>query len=212
LVTKYSKIIPIMKARAFASGLCFYRQKVVQLTKNMAFLVSLALLIILIAGFLLFFYRNPDRIPASGNVILSPADGKIVEITEEDRWIKIAIFMNFLNVHVQWVPYPGEVTSIEKIKGPAKPGFMPEASKNKQVVSTLETGIGKMIIKQIVGILVRRIETFVRVGDEVKVGQRFGRIVFGSRVELWLPQGKAEVKVSKGQKVLAGVTVAAVPK
>jgi len=178
----------------------------------MAFLLSFAFLIALTTGFLLFFYRNPERIPPSGDIILCPADGEIVGLLAEDNWFKIMIFMNFLNVHVQWVPYPGKVISIEKIDGPARPGFMPEASKNKQVVTTLDTKIGKMIVRQIVGILVRRIETFVRVGDEVKIGQRFGRIVFGSRVELWLPQGKAEIKVSKGQKVLAGITVAAVPK
>jgi len=178
----------------------------------MAFLLSLILLIALTAGFLLFFYRNPERVPPAGDVILCPADGLIVDLSEEEGWKKIAIFMNLQDVHVQWVPYPGKVISIEKIDGPARPGFMPEASKNKQVVTTLETSLGKMIVKQIVGILVRRIETFVKVGDQIKVGQRFGRIVFGSRVELWLPQGKAEVKVRKGQKVLAGIAVAAAPK
>lgn len=178
----------------------------------MVFLLSFAFLTALAVGFLLFFYRNPERIPPSDDVILSPADGQVVELREEEGWIKIVTFMNFLNVHVQWVPYPGRVISIEKFEGPAKPAFLSEGSKNKQVVTTLDTRLGKIIIKQIVGILVRRIETFVKIGDEVKIGQRFGRIVFGSRVELWLPQGKAEIKVSKGQRVLAGVTAAAVPK
>jgi len=178
----------------------------------MAFLLFLVLIIALAASFLLFFYRNPERVPPSGEAILSPADGKIVELREEEGWVKIAIFMSFLNVHVQWAPYPGKVISIEKIDGPAKPGFLPEASKNKQVVTTLETRIGKMIVKQIVGILVRRIETFVKIGEDVKIGQRFGRIVFGSRVELWLPQNRVEVKIDKDQKVLAGVTIAAQPK
>lgn len=178
----------------------------------MTFLLSLVFLIALTVGFLLFFYRNPERVPPSGDVILSPADGLVVDILEEGDWIKIAIFMNFLNVHVQWVPYAGRVVTIEKFEGPVKPGFLSEASKNKQVVSRLDTKMGEIILKQIVGILVRRIETFVKIGDKVKIGQRFGRIIFGSRVELWLPQSRAEVKVGKGQKVLAGITVAAVPK
>ena len=148
---------------------------------------------------LLFFLRNPERIPPPGDLILSPADGKIVELAEENGWVKIAIFMNFLNVHVQWVPFAGKVTSIEKIEGPARPGFAPEASKNKQVVTTLETRIGKVIVKQIVGILVRRIETFVKVGDQIEPGQRFGRIIFGSRVELWLPQDKVNITIRKKQ-------------
>ncbi|KPJ63985.1 hypothetical protein AMJ44_13605, partial [candidate division WOR-1 bacterium DG_54_3] len=108
----------------------------------MAFLLSLILLIALTAGFLLFFYRNPERVPPAGDVILCPADGLIVDLSEEEGWKKIAIFMNLQDVHVQWVPYPGKVISIEKIDGPARPGFMPEASKNKQVVTTLETSLG----------------------------------------------------------------------
>ncbi len=178
----------------------------------MIFIVALLSLIILAAGFLLFFYRDPERIPSSGDAILSPADGRIVKLAEEEGWAKIAVFMNLQNIHVQWVPYPGKVISIEKIAGPARPGFMSEASNNKQVVTTLETGIGKMIVKQIVGILVRRIETFVKVGDQLDVGQRFGRIVFGSRVELWLPKDKVDILVQKKQKVLAGKTPVAKPR
>jgi phosphatidylserine decarboxylase len=178
----------------------------------MTFLLFLTFLIILIVGFVLFFYRNPERIPPTGDVILSPADGQIVNLLEEESWIKIAIFMNPLNVHVQWVPYSGKVISIEKIEGPALPGYQPQASKNKQVVTELETGLGKVIIKQIVGIFVRRIETFVKVGDEIKAGQRFGRIMFGSRVELWLPKEKVNILIQKKVKAIAGNTILAKPK
>ena len=181
---------------------------------NMFIILLYILFFLLVFGvsFLIFFLRNPARIPPPGNVILSPADGKVVEVAEEEGWAKIVVFMNLLNVHVQWVPYPGKVIAIEKIDGPAKPGYMTEASKNKQVVATLETSLGKMVVKQIVGILVRRIETFIKAGDQIEVGQRFGRIIFGSRVELWLPKDKVEVLVQKEQKVLAGRTIAARPR
>jgi len=177
----------------------------------MAYAMPLAILLLVPAGLLMFFLRDPGRTPPAGDVILSPADGKIVELAEEGEWTKIAIFMDLTNVHVQWVPYPGRVISIERFDGPAKPAFLPEAASNKRVISTIETKMGKLILKQIVGILVRRIETFVKVGDDIKLGQRFGRIVFGSRVELWLPKDRGNVLVHKGQRVLAGKTILASP-
>jgi phosphatidylserine decarboxylase len=179
------------------------------------FINLLLILITLLAAFsvfLLFFLRDPERIPPTGDVILCPADGTVMGIVTEEGWDKIIIFMNPLNVHVQWVPYPGKVVSVERIKGPALAGFLTSASKNNQVVTTIETRLGKMIVKQIVGILVRRIQPYLQPGAEIKLGQRLGRIIFGSRVELWLPQGKAEIKVRAQQKVLAGLTIAAIPK
>jgi phosphatidylserine decarboxylase len=161
---------------------------------------------------LLFFLRNPNRTPPPGDFILSPADGIIVNIQNEEGWAKISIFMKFTNVHVQWVPYPGKITSIKKIAGPAYPAYLPQADHNKQMVTTIQTKIGQIILKQMVGILVRRIETFVKVDKQIKIGQRFGRITFGSRVELWLPSDKVDILAQKKQKVLAGLTVVAKPK
>ena len=181
-------------------------------SNKMLILWSFAALVVLIAGFFSFFYRDPERIPPSGDIILCPADGLVIDVSQEDGWEKIAIFMSPLNVHVQWVPYNGKVISVERVKGEAKPGFQKSAAKNCQVITVLDTKMGKVLVKQIVGIFVRRIITFFKVGDELRVGQRFGRIAFGSRVELWLPADRVEVKVKKWQNVLAGVTIAAVPK
>jgi phosphatidylserine decarboxylase len=175
-------------------------------------LLFIAILIILLEAFFLFFLRDPDRIPPEGDLFLCPADGVVKGVVQEDGWDKIVIFMNPLNVHVQWVPYPGKVVSVERVKGPAKAAHLTDAAKNCQVVTTIETKIGRIIVKQIVGILVRRIQTYVQPGSEINPGHRFGRIIFGSRVELWLPQGKADIRVKKEQKVLAGKTVAAIPK
>ena len=179
----------------------------------MVVLLVCSFIIILLEGFFIFFLRDPDRIPPAGDVILCPADGLVIGIEQDARWDKISIFMNPLNVHVQWVPYPGRIISIEMIEGAAKPGFLPDSStKNNQVITTMDTRIGRIIVKQIVGILVRRIQVYLPVGSEVKTGQRLGRIIFGSRVELWLPKGKAEIEVKPFQKVLAGKTIAGVPK
>ena len=167
---------------------------------------------ILITCFLLFFYRDPERIPPPGDIILCPADGIVIDILEEDGWAKIAIFMTPFNVHVQRVPYDGRVISVERIKGTVNAGFQKEAAKNCQVVTTMQTVLGKIIVKQIVGMIVRRIDVFFKEDDELKVGQRFGRIAFGSRVELWLPSDKVELKVKKMQNVMAGITIAAIPR
>lgn len=163
-------------------------------------------------GFLVFFLRDPERTSPTGDLVICPADGLVTEIKKEEGWDKIVIFMNPLNVHVQRFPYPGKVIAIERIAGPSLPGFMKKAAQNSQASTTMETKIGKIVIKQIVGILVRRIQTFAKVGDNVKTGQKLGRIIFGSRVELWLPENKTEIKVAVSQKVLAGITIAAVPK
>jgi len=178
----------------------------------MPYLIHLAVLLVISAGSLIFFLRDPERIPPKDDVILSPADGKIIELAQEGEWTKIAVFMNFRNVHVQWAPYPGRVVSVKRIDGPAKPAFLPEAAGNKRVVSTIETGLGTILVKQIVGVLVRRIETFVKVGENIKFGQRFGRIIFGSRVELWLPKERVNILSQKGQRVLAGRTILASPR
>lgn len=161
---------------------------------------------------LLFFLRNPNRIPPPGDVILAPADGEVIEIGVKDNWVRIVIFMNPHNVHVQWAPYPGKVLSIEKFSGSAVDAYLPEAINNKRVVTTLETKIGRMLVMQIAGKLVGRIRTYISVGQEADVGQRFGMILFGSRVELWLPENQVSVTIEKGEKVNAGVTIVAKPK
>jgi phosphatidylserine decarboxylase len=166
----------------------------------------------MIGSFLLFFNRDPLRTPPKGDLILAPADGKVIAITAEGDWDIIVTFMDLLNIHVQWVPYSGKVLEVERIEGSKVIASKPEAAHNQQVVTTIETKLGNVVIKQITGIIARRIKTFIRSGETVKVGQRLGKITLGSRVELWLPRGKTEIKVRKNEKVLAGLTVLAIPK
>ena len=166
----------------------------------------------IIGGFLLFFNRDPLRTPPEGDMILAPADGKVLAITAEGDWDIIVIFMGLFNVHVQWVPYDGKVLAVNRNEGPKVIASRPEAAHNQQVVTKIETKLGNIIVKQITGIVARRIKTFVKPGETVKVGQRLGKITLGSRVELWLPKGKTEIKVNKGERVMAGLTVLAMPK
>lgn len=170
-----------------------------------------ALMMLLI--FLLYcFLRDPQRTPPAGDFFLAPADGKVLPIKTENNWIKIMIFMNFNNVHVQRVPYPGKVVLIEKVDGPSKRAYLEDAAHNKQVITTIQTRIGNIIVKQLTGIFVRRIITYPEVGEELKAGDRFGCIMFGSRVELWLPADKVEIMVKENQLVTAGITIVARPK
>ena len=159
--------------------------------------------------FFKFFLRDPERNAPAGDYILSPADGTIVSVKTQDAWAIIAIYMELTNVHVQWAPYEAKIISIDRLAGPSHLAFLPEASKNQQVVTTLDTRIGKILLKQIVGKLARRIETFFSPGDNIKRGQRFGRIILGSRVELWLPKDRVKILVCEKQKVKATETIAA---
>jgi len=154
--------------------------------------------------FMLFFHRDPDRIPL-GEGMLSPADGKVVLATAE----RVAVFMSPSNVHVNRAPLDGLVQDIEHQKGTHLPAFMNRAASNQQTRMHLETDDGEIQLRQITGTLVRKIVCYVEPGYRVARGERIGMIRFGSRVEVSIPQGY-RLKVDRGDKVRAGETVIAV--
>ena len=154
--------------------------------------------------FMIFFHRDPDRLPR-GEGMLSPADGKIIQATTD----RITIFMSPSNVHVNRAPLDGFVRNIEYRKGTHLPAFMGRACKNQQNRMHLETDDGDMELRQITGTLVREIVCYVHPGDQVSRGERIGMIRFGSRVEVSIPIGYS-LLVNKGDKVRAGETVVAV--
>ena len=154
--------------------------------------------------FMIFFHRDPDRLP-SGDGMLSPADGKVIQANSG----KITIFMSPSNVHVNRAPLDGYVRNIEYRKGTHLPAFMGRATKNQQNRMHLETVDGIMELRQITGTLVREIVCYVHPGDQVSRGERIGMIRFGSRVEVSIPVGYT-LLVNKGDKVKAGETVVAV--
>lgn len=176
----------------------------------MAF-VSLA-----ITAFVLYFFRDPTRTSTEAkDLMVSPADGKVIIIEKvfDERFLKehvykVCIFMNVFNVHVNRIPFGGEITDIHY-----EPGRFYSADSqrggllNEYCAVVLNNGNGcKMAVVQIAGLIARRIVCWAQPGDKFKRGDRFGLIRFGSRVDLYLPlQTQLEVKV--GQKVRAGETI-----
>lgn len=166
---------------------------------------------------LLYFFRDPDRVLIrSHNSFYSPGDGVVSDIelvTEVDylkkEFVRIGIFLSIFDVHVQRAPMPGKVNFVTHQAGKNHPAYDPAASfENDQIIMGLETEYGKIMVKQISGILARKCYNYAKPGDQIQSGQRYGLIKFGSRVELYLPTG-AEILCSVGEKVKAGITVLA---
>ena len=164
--------------------------------------------------FSLNFFRDPVRkIPIGADLIISPADGKIVKINEIDdpevgeSAKSVSIFLNVFNVHVNRVPVDGVVLSKEKKSGKFLAAFDHKASdENEQVITILNNDLGNFKIKQIAGLIARRILCYANVDIEMKRGDRLGFIRFGSRTDLIIPS-KFKIMIKVGQKVKGGETV-----
>jgi phosphatidylserine decarboxylase len=161
-------------------------------------------------AFFVFFFRNPERVPEEDgeNVIISPADGEIIEIIEcrapiiNKEMIKISIRLSIFDVHVQRSPIDGEMSAREYIHGM----FLNLSNKKASVLNeqnrVLFEGKEKVIVNQIAGFLTRRIVMFRDLG-KIKLAERYGMIMFGSQVDLYLPKNSV-IKVAEFQKVKAG--------
>lgn len=175
----------------------------------------LAGLLFLLTFFVIWFFRNPDRVtPDNGKQVISPADGKVIRIDDVDcsgviqgRFRKISIFMNVFNVHVNRIPYSGQVKKIHYHKGKFLSANLDKASEQNEknsIVITTDDGRDIMAV-QIAGLIARRIVCWIKEGMSVTRGERFGLIRFGSRVEVFLPLD-SQVLVKVGDKVKAGET------
>ncbi|MFP3982345.1 MAG: phosphatidylserine decarboxylase family protein [Desulfurivibrionaceae bacterium] len=174
-----------------------------------------SLLTLLCTGFCLYFFRDPERIrPEEEGAVVAPADGRIIlveKIRDErsagEESLKISIFMNIFNVHVNRIPLAGRVRSVSFSPGRFYSADTERAGlENERCSLVIDTDGGysyKMV--QIAGLVARRIVCRAEPGDKVLSGQRFGLIRFGSRVDLYLP-AETEVRVENGQKVKAGET------
>lgn len=176
--------------------------------------VALTAFPLLLAAFLVWFFRDPSRtVPAGPGLIVSPADGKVedaewIETTAGSR-VRISIFLNVFDVHVNRVPVSGTVTLAEYREGQFLNAMNSESAvHNEQTLVTIDAGDYSVSFKQIAGLLARRILCNVRQGDRVERGQRMGLIKFGSRVDVLLP-ANVELKVRSGQRVKGGSTVLA---
>ena len=179
------------------------------------FLKILVGVTIVLMIFSVYFFRDPERnIPVGENLIISPADGKVIQIDQvEEREFfnskvkKVSIFMSVFNAHVNRIPISGIVTFFNYKPGSFHPAYQNEASiQNEQTTIGIENGSKKVMFRQIAGILARRIVCYVREGHEVKMGERFGMIKFGSRVDLFFTED-VEINVQLNQKVKAGETI-----
>jgi phosphatidylserine decarboxylase len=178
--------------------------------KQFYFLI-LGILWFIVTVFFLIFFRDPSRVPPKDqNLIVAPADGKILNIDNINRnQIRICTFMNIYDVHVNRMPIDGQIIQLTHKLGGFKPAYNKESDQNERVEISVKTKLGKVDIIQIAGILARRIEPYVEEKEKVKRGQRFGLIRLGSRVDLILPKNKVHVVVKENMKVQAGTSVVA---
>jgi phosphatidylserine decarboxylase len=162
--------------------------------------------------FCLWFFRDPERsIPPFSDIMVSPADGRVVEVFEtehEGRTVtKISIFMNVFNVHVNRMPIAGKIKSVTHKAGKFLAADKPEASyENEQNIIDIESSYGEVTVKQVAGLIARRTVCNAEVGDELPIGERFGMIKFSSRLEVFVPKG-FDISVKNGDIVKAGETV-----
>ena len=164
--------------------------------------------------FVTCFFRDPERhIPNEPNVIVSPADGKITEIITEKEPIngelckRVTIFLSVFNVHVNRVPIAGTIEEIRYNPGKFLAAFNPKASMdNEQNIILINNGKTHVFVKQIAGLIARRIVCWPKKGDYYESGQRYGLIRFGSRVDILLPE-TAKLSVACGDRVSGGKSI-----
>lgn len=180
-----------------------------------------SLFLLSFAAVILFFFRDPERkIPQGEDLILSPADGKVIDISEveEENFLRsrvkvVRIFMSVFNVHVQRSPVKGKVEWVKYEPGKFMAAYTEEASGGNE--SNLigikksdqpDSNRDRILVKQIAGRVARRICCWCKEGDNLIAGQRIGMIRFGSRADVYLPQ-EVEIKVKKGDRVVGGETL-----
>jgi len=176
------------------------------------------LLAVLGAGFMLFFFRNPERIPPSDPaVIVAGADGTIMAVKEmrEDFFLKtdvvrISVFLSLLDVHINRAPMGGKIAFLQYYPGKRYFTFMEKSSDYNQHSSILiENTRTRCLINQIVGPVARRVVYWLELGQTVKTGDQIGMMKFGSRLDMYFPKADVEVLIKPGAKVMAGVTAVA---
>ena len=171
----------------------------------------------LFAGLFLFvtwFFRDPERsIPEDPNAIVSAGDGRVVEIVQEKDplldgvYTRVSVFLNVFNVHVNRVPIAGKIQATRYNPGKFLNAASHKASlDNEQSAILLNNGHVTILVKQIAGLIARRIVCWAEEGDEYQRGQRFGLIRFGSRVDIFLPEG-TDIKVAMGDIVSGGSSI-----
>lgn len=194
---------------------CFILIAAAIFTNHPALKYGLTILSVLILAFTLYFFRDPDRIiPDGESIIVSPADGKVILIKEisghqfvEGEAQQISIFMSPLNVHVNRIPIDGTVEYLKYIEGEYLMAFHDKADeRNERSEIGIKSKHGKVFFTQVAGFIARRIIYNLEKGKQVKKGEKFGMIKFGSRVDV-IVSNDWKIKVKEGDNVTAGETI-----
>jgi phosphatidylserine decarboxylase len=173
-----------------------------------------ALPFVVLAGFFLFFFRDPDRLsPSDEEAVLAPADGRVLvagpavaESAPPGSWKQVSIFLSPMDVHVNWIPVSGKVTRVEFRPGKFLPAYRPDAATaNERSEVWIDHHGQTVVVRQIVGILARRVVCRVEPGREVRAGERMGIMKFGSRMDVYLPL-TAQLLVKAGDRVRGAET------
>src|SRR3989442_1353957 len=170
--------------------------------------------LVFLAAFVFSFFRDPERvIPVEPGAVVSPADGRVVVVTDEENegrpGKRVSIFLAIWNVHVNRAPADGTITKMDYRPGKFLAAMRERASvENEQNVFTLSTEAGEMVFKQIAGLIARRVVSWKKPGEKVARGERIGLVRFGSRVDVWVPK-EAKILVKLGENVKGGSSVLA---
>jgi len=170
-----------------------------------------------VAGFMAFFFRDPDRrVPLGDDLVVAPADGRVMVAGAPEtgaappgEWQQVSVFLSPLDVHVNRIPFGGRITRVEYQPGQFLPAYQPEAARdNERSEVWIQRGEVVVVVRQIVGILARRVVCRAREGDELPTGARFGLMKFGSRMDVFLTPD-ARLAVDVGDRVRGGESVLA---
>jgi len=171
-----------------------------------------AFVLLFLGTFILYFFRDPERIiPSDPSAIVSPADGRVLEVVDEQfsgrPGKRVTIFLAIWNVHVNRTPLTGKIVRIEYKPGKFQMAMKKSASaENEQNIVYLETERGQIVFKQIAGMIARRVVLWKKLGDSVARGERIGIVRFGSRMDVWLPPD-TEILVKPGDHVAGGSSI-----
>jgi phosphatidylserine decarboxylase len=177
----------------------------------------LAFVFTLLTLWVIYFFRDPERTgPRGEDLVIAPADGRVIQVSEVDepaflhgRAIRVSIFMNVFNVHVNRYPITGTVRYVHYNPGKFLNAAVDKASlENEQMSVGIEHARGRLLVRQIAGLIARRIVTYSREGDSVEQAEKLGLIRFGSRVDVFLPPG-TEITVKVGEHTVAGTSIIA---
>lgn len=187
------------------------------LVAGLAWTPLAAVPLLVAAGGMVFFFRDPAReAPDEPGAVLAPADGRVIVAGPSlavalppAKWCQVSIFLSLLDVHVNRIPVAGRVTRVEYHPGRFLPAYRVGAGDLNEFTEVwLDVGGTTVVVRQVVGLLARRIVCRTAIGTDVRSGERFGVMKFGSRMDVFLPVG-AEIIVGPGDRVIGGETVIA---